>query len=78
MAGENLDLSSGAHSGPGRPHNGTLRPFLGMHFACCGAYARVYVNRSRSAYEGNCPVCGKPVRVKIDPGGTEARFFTVY
>jgi hypothetical protein len=49
---------------------------VGVHFVCCDVYTRVYVNRHQTAYEGNCPKCGKKVRLQIGPGGTDARFFT--
>jgi hypothetical protein len=52
------------------------RKFLGVHFQCCNVYARVYINRQQTAYEGRCPRCGKRVDVKIGPGGTDNRFFT--
>jgi hypothetical protein len=53
----------------------TARPYLGVHFACCGIYARVYRNRDRTAYEGRCPRCLGRLRVAIGRGGTDERFF---
>ena len=76
MPGEELDLSSDPenYSGPrGRPPES--RRFVGIHFKCCEVYTRVYINRNATAYEGNCPKCGKPVRLRIGPGGTDSRFF---
>jgi hypothetical protein len=52
------------------------RSFLGVHFKCCGVYARIYRNREGTAYLGYCPKCAKRVRAAIGPGGTGARFFT--
>jgi hypothetical protein len=77
MENPRLDLSSeppnpqpeGAASG---------RSYLGVHFACCGVYARIYVTSERTAYRGHCPRCGKPLQIKIGPGGTDERFFTAY
>jgi hypothetical protein len=76
VAGENLDLSSNKQENPsGR---GNTRRFLGIHFACCGVYARVYINRDETAYEGHCPRCSRPVRIRVGPGGSDCRFFTAY
>ena len=78
MPGEHLDLSSDPN--PDRKASGPSsgRPFLGIQFACCSVYARIYINRDGTAYEGYCPRCSRPVRLRIGPGGTDARFFTVY
>lgn len=78
MAGENLDLSSEPN-----PRGRTSEPrpgrrYIGVRFACCEVYARVYINREATAYQGNCPRCSKALSVRIDPGGTDSRFFTVY
>ena len=76
MSGENLDLSSDPPSGRERGTPGRL--FVGVHFACCDVYCRVYINRQSTAYEGKCPKCSKRVRLRIGPGGTDSRFFTAY
>ena len=80
-----LDLSSQAAdpaaaqsetSTPG-PSSSSGRPFLSVHFACCGVYQRVYRDASGASYQGHCPRCGVPVRFTIGEGGTAARFFRV-
>ena len=54
------------------------KKYLGLKFTCCGVYARVYVNRDGTAYEGRCPKCLKSVKLKIGEGGTDSRFFEVF
>ena len=79
MAGENLDLTNDSCAQESPYQDGLQqRRFVGIHFACCSVYARIYVNRTQSAYEGNCPRCSRPVRLRIGPGGTDKRFFTAY
>jgi hypothetical protein len=53
------------------------RPFVGVQFECCGIYARIYRNAAATAYAGNCPRCAKKIELKIGPGGSDSRFFTV-
>lgn len=82
-----LDLSSDPSPSPKRsnvslpashaPAGPETKKFLGIKFNCCGMYARIYVNRDGTAYEGRCPKCMQPVKLKIGPGGTDHRFFEV-
>jgi hypothetical protein len=51
------------------------RPFLSVHFACCGAYQRVYRAAGGTTYEGRCPRCGRPVKFVVGEGGTSSRTF---
>jgi hypothetical protein len=69
-----LELSPGGTESTPSP---VPRPFLSVHFACCGAYQRVYRDPDGKTYQGRCPRCAKPVRFVVGRGGTSARFFTV-
>jgi hypothetical protein len=78
MSGEKIDISSDP-AAPSSPANQTpSRRFVGMLFACCDVYARIYINPEHTAYTGVCPRCARPVRIGIGPNGTNARFFTAY
>ena len=54
------------------------RPFVGITFECCRVYQRVYMNEEGTAYEGACPKCGRRATIKIDPKGTNCRFFRAF
>jgi len=77
MPGDFLDLSSDPtpNGVDGAGQGG--RAFVGVHFTCCDIYTRVYINAERTAYRGFCPRCARPVSLRIGPGGTDSRFFTV-
>jgi hypothetical protein len=77
MTGRLLDLTSPAPTPPGVVSDelSEATRFLGVHFACCDVYSRVYANRAGTAYVGHCPRCAKRVTFTIGPGGTDARFF---
>lgn len=57
-----------------KPREG--RAFIGIHHTCCNVYSRAYVNAMRDAFEGNCPSCGRRVRLPIGKGGSSARFWS--
>ena len=78
MSSESIDFTSEPRRGSELRQNPDRRPFLGIHFACCGSYARIYVNASGSAFAGNCPKCGRRIEVGIAPHGETSRFFSAY
>jgi hypothetical protein len=53
------------------------RPFLSVHFACCGVYQRVYRDQGGKAYRGRCPRCARAVTFAVGEGGPTARSFVV-
>ncbi|MGF1483048.1 MAG: hypothetical protein ACFBZ8_01655 [Opitutales bacterium] len=53
----------------------SAKPFLGVYFADCSVYGRLYRLPDGSAYTGCCPSCGKSVRVRVGSQGTSQRFF---
>ena len=60
------------HSGDPSPR---ARPFIGVTFKCCNAYARIFLNHEGTAYAGHCPKFSAPIRVKAAPGGSKSRFW---
>lgn len=54
------------------------RKFLGIAFACCNVYARIYVNHSGKFYEGRCPSCLRRLSIRIGKNGVNDRFFVAY
>ena len=78
MPDESIDLTSVPATSSDRAASHARQPFLGIHFACCGIYARIYINASGSAFAGNCPRCGRQIVVGISPDGETGRFFSAY
>ena len=83
MVGEFLDVTNDDNFDNQQPQDndtsaGPTNPHLGIHFACCSVYARIYLDRSKEYYQGRCPSCLRTVTVGIDPGGSEMRMFTAY
>jgi hypothetical protein len=70
-----LDISSIPKDGEAA--RADARPFLMVHFACCGVYQRIYRSAGGERYEGHCPKCARPVKFRVGEGGTDARAFVV-
>ena len=77
MNGQLLDLSSPVPTPTGLATEGRRESsrYLGVQFACCDVYSRIYANRTGTEYVGHCPRCAKRVRFEIGPGGSDSRFF---
>lgn len=54
----------------------TERPWIGIHFQCCGVYTRVYREPRAASYEGRCPKCAARVSLRVGPDGVASRVFT--
>jgi hypothetical protein len=73
-----LELSTDAFkSGTPQSASPAQRPFIGVQFACCDVYVRIYRTPDGKSYRGHCPRCAKPVNFVVGPGGTDARTFVV-
>jgi len=76
-----LELSNAARAAmsPSNPPAAVKagRPFLSIHFACCGVYLRIYRDADGRHYQGHCPRCARPVRFVVGPEGSTSRSFTV-
>jgi hypothetical protein len=55
----------------------STRPFVGIQWDCCSTYTRVYREPDGKSYLGQCPRCSKRVRLQVEAGGTDCRFFRV-
>lgn len=64
---DSIDLSSdpGPSSSSAAP---AKRPFVGVHFACCHVYQRVYVTPGSREVLAHCPRCAKRMRLQVVEG----------
>jgi hypothetical protein len=83
--GERLNLTSDPEASPaeaaGPPptasQGAASRPYVAIHFACCGVYTKIYQNKNGTAYHGACPKCCRPATIRISDDGTDDRYFVV-
>jgi hypothetical protein len=56
------------------------REYIGIHFACCNVYGRIYKNKEGTMYKGMCPRCMKRVQAKVgqNGSGTDQRIFQAH
>ena len=73
--GIDLRQEDGAQAPCAGAANAPPRPYLSVHFACCGVYRRIYRSADGKGYHGRCPRCTVPVRFVVGEGGTRARSF---
>ena len=84
VRGERLNLTSDPDSAPQEAsessptHSASPRPYVAIHFACCGVYTKIYQNKNGTAYHGACPKCCRPATIRISDDGTDDRFFIVH
>jgi hypothetical protein len=69
-----LDLLCGSAQ-PAATSGADQRPWIGVQFACCGIYARVYRRIDTHFYLVKCPHCGQKSTVRVAPGGVSSRLF---
>ena len=70
-----LDLTSLAASEEPPQSPRGARPYLSVHFACCGVYQRIYRAADGTHYAGRCPRCAKAVKFVVGEGGTQGNRF---
>lgn len=51
------------------------RPWIGVHFECCGIYARIYRRPDSPVYAGQCPRCLARITARVGADGTPQRLF---
>lgn len=82
MNQERIDLSSDPFTGS-VSHSSTTgadgtrlggRPFMGIHFACCNTYLRVYPEGAGKTKTLHCPRCARTLKVEFSETGETARF----
>jgi hypothetical protein len=56
----------------------TENPWIGIRWACCNAYARVYRQPEVMYYMGRCPKCLRSLKIRVAPGGTKSRIFVAH
>jgi hypothetical protein len=76
LSDDNEGPVEGAPCSTGEDSARAPRPWLGIHFECCGVYSRIYRNDRGTAYTGVCPRCLARIHIPVGPDGTDSRFFS--
>jgi len=53
------------------------KPFIGVRFACCNVYSRLYLVHNKKEYSLACPKCGRRAFFVADRNAPPDRFIEV-
>lgn len=59
------------------PSKGPHRNWVGIRFACHGAYLKVVIPPQGSKTIVKCPLCGREAEIVHGTGGSDRRYFEV-
>jgi len=75
MSGESVDTFDDGCGSDDASDGGGVRPYIGVHFECCGVYARIYRRPDQQFYRGRCPKCLRSLTVRVGSDGVSQRIF---
>lgn len=66
---DSIDLTSDPHGSANQSGAGARRQqFVGVHFACCHVYRRVYLTPGEREVIAHCPRCAKKMTLHVVEG----------